>query len=120
MNSAAIGRVSERGVEVYCAVAAEAALARRRYDFRPVEGRRESPREPKDERLLAMKEKLASEAGRAIYARRATSVEPAFGIIKRALGFRQFLLRGERQVSGEWTLVALAYNCKRLCRLRHA
>lgn len=120
MNSDAIGRVSERGVEVYCAVAAEAALARRRYEYRPAEGRRESPREHKDPRLLAMKEKLASEEGRAIYARRATSVEPAFGIIKRVLGFRQFTLRGERKVSGEWTLVALAYNCKRLCRLRHA
>jgi len=118
VNSEAIGRVSGRGVEVYCAVAAEAARARRRYDFRPVEGRRESPREPRDERLVAMKEKLASDEGRAIYARRATSVEPAFGIIKRVLGFRQFLLRGHGKVSGEWTLVALAYNCKRLCRLR--
>ena len=47
---------------------------------------------------------------RAIYARRATSVEPVFGIIKRVLGFRQFMLRGERKVSGEWQLVALAYN----------
>jgi transposase len=120
LNGPAIERVSERGVEVYCAVSAEAALAQRRYDFRPVEGRRESPREPKDERLVAMKEKLASEAGRAIYARRATSVEPAFGIIKAVLGFKQFMLRGHHKVSGEWQLVALAYNCKRLCRLRRA
>ena len=67
-----------------------------------------------------MKEKLASEGGRAIYARRQTSVEPAFGIIKAAIGFRQFLLRGERKVGGEWTLVTLAYNCKRICRLRRA
>jgi hypothetical protein len=53
-----------------------------------------------DPRLLAMKEKLASEEGRAIYARRATSVEPAFGIIKRVLGFRQFMLRGHQKVNG--------------------
>lgn len=118
INSAAIGRVSESGVEVYCAIAAEATLARRRYDFRPRDGRRENPVEPKDPRLVAMKEKLATEEGRAIYARRQTSVEPVFGIIKQALGFRQFMLRGARKVSGEWQLVTLAYNCKRLCRLR--
>jgi hypothetical protein len=100
----------ERGVEVYGAVAAEAALAQRRYEFRPVEGRRESPRELKDPRLVAMKEKLASKEGRAIYARRQTSVEPTFGIIKRVLGFRQFMLRGKNKVSGAWQLVALAYQ----------
>jgi len=65
-----------------------------------------------------MKEKLASKEGRAIYARRKSSVEPVFGLIKQARGFRQFLLRGVSKVSGEWQLVALAYNCQRLCRLR--
>ena len=120
LNSAALGRVMESGVEVYCAVAAEAAMARRRYDFRPTDRRRESPLALKDPRLVAMKEKVASEQGRAIYARRQSSVEPTFGIIKRVLGFRQFMLRGAKKVGGEWQLVALAYNCKRLCRLRQA
>lgn len=120
MKSAALGRVMESGVEVYCAVAAEAILARRRYDFRPAHGRRENPLELKDPLLIAMKEKLQSEEGRAVYARRQSSVEPAFGIIKRAPGFGQFMLRGTQKVSGEWQLVALAYNCKRLCRLRRA
>lgn len=120
LNSAALGRVMDRGVEVYCAFAAEAAMARRRYDFRPLERRRESPLGLKDPRLVAMKEKLSSEEGRAIYGRRQTSVEPTFGIIKRVLGFRQFMLRGQSKVSGEWQLVALAYNCKRLCRLRRS
>lgn len=120
LNIEAISEVMERGIEVYCACASEAALARRRYDFRPPELRSESPRPVTDPRLIAMQEKLASREGGAIYRRRQTSVEPAFGIIKHVLGFRQFRLRGHEKVSGEWQLVALAYNCKRLCRLRKA
>ncbi len=120
LNRGAFARVMESGVEVYGAVAAEASMARRRYKFRPADRRREHPREPADALLIAMKEKLVSQEGRALYARRQISVEPAFGIIKAALGFRQFLLRGERKVSGEWQLVTLAYNCKRICRLRRA
>jgi transposase len=118
LNTDAIGRVMERGIDVYCACAAEAALAQRRYDFRPPAQRSESPRPVTDPRLIAMQEKLATPEGRALYGRRKTSVEPVFGIIKHVLGFRQFLLRGLEKVSGEWQLVALAYNCKRLCRLR--
>ena len=48
------------------------------------------------------------------------TVEPTFGIIKHVLGFRQFLVRGIEQVSGEWELVCLAYNVKRLFRLKAA
>jgi len=118
MNSAALGRISESGVEVYCAVSAGTVVNPRRYEFRPPERRCENPVEHQDPRLVAMKEKLESQAGRAIYGRRKSSVEPVFGIIKQAMGFRQFLLRGVDKVSGEWQLVALAYNCKRLCRLR--
>ena len=43
-----------------------------------------------------------------------------FGIIKQAMGFHHFLLRGLEKVSGEWTLVALAWNLKRLKVLRRA
>jgi transposase len=118
LNTDAIERVMERGIDVYCACAAEASLAQRRYDFRPPEQRSESPRPITDPRLIAMHEKLATPEGRARYGRRKTSVEPVFGIIKHVLGFRQFLLRGLEKVSGEWQLVALAYNCKRLCKLR--
>jgi hypothetical protein len=46
--------------------------------------------------------------------------EPVFGIIKAALGFRQFLLRGLDKVSGEWTLVAMAWNVKRMFVLKAA
>ena len=55
-----------------------------------------------------------------IYRRRACTVEPVFGIIKSVLGFRQFLLRGWKKVSGEWNLVCLAYNLKRLHVLQRA
>ncbi len=64
-----------------------------------------------------MREKIRTEAGRKIYALRQQSVEPVFGIIKQAMGFRQFSLRALDKVSAEWTLVCLAYNCKRLFNL---
>jgi hypothetical protein len=47
-------------------------------------------------------------------------VEPVFGIVKAVLGFRQFLMRGLEKVGGEWNLVCLAYNLKRLHVLRAA
>ena len=46
--------------------------------------------------------------------------EPVFGIIKSVLGFRQFLLRGIDKVSGEWTLVTMAWNVKRMFALKAA
>lgn len=64
-----------------------------------------------------MRHRLQSAAGKALYKQRQQTVEPVFGIIKSILGFRQFLLRGMAKVSTEWTLVCLAYNCKRLHRL---
>ena len=64
-----------------------------------------------------MAAKLKTAEGRALYRRRACTVEPVFGVIKQALGFRQFLLRGLSKVTAEWNLVCLAYNLKRLHRL---
>ena len=52
------------------------------------------------------------------YALRKQTVEPVFGIIKSVMGFRQFSLRGLKKVSGEWTLVCLAWNVKRMAVLR--
>jgi transposase len=65
-----------------------------------------------------MKHRLATPEGRAIYSRRKSTVEPVFGIVKSVLGFRQFHLRGLENVSGEWTLIGIAWNLKRLFRLR--
>ena len=61
-----------------------------------------------------MRHRLKTSAGRALYKLRQQTVEPVFGIIKSATGFRQFLLRGAAKASTEWTLVCLAYNLRRL------
>lgn len=64
-----------------------------------------------------MKQRLKSKEGGDIYKKRKQTVEPVFGIIKETLGFRRFSLRGEEQTDGEWSLVCLAYNLKRLFKL---
>jgi transposase len=64
-----------------------------------------------------MAHRLATRAGRKLYAQRKQTIEPVFGIIKEAMGFRRFSLRGLAKVRGEWTLVTLAYNLKRLFHL---
>jgi transposase len=61
-----------------------------------------------------MQEKLKTEAGRAQYKRRKAIVEPVFGWVKQVLGFRRFSLRGIDKVTGEWDLVCLAVNLKRM------
>ena len=61
-----------------------------------------------------MRHFLLTMAGRAIYAKRKCTVEPVFGIIKAILGFRQFSLRGLENVNGEFNLVAMAWNLKRM------
>lgn len=63
-----------------------------------------------------MKRKLMTKAGRAIYARRKTIVEPVFGQIKQAQGFRQFLLRGVEKVRSEWALICTTHNLLKLYR----
>ncbi|MEE9217121.1 MAG: transposase [Anaerolineales bacterium] len=90
---------------------------RRRYDFRPAKAKG-PPKAPKADWLKAMAAKLQSEEGRTLYRLRQQTVEPVFGIIKTVLGFTRFSLRGLDKVGGEWELVALAYNCKRLHRLK--
>ncbi|MGH8514733.1 MAG: transposase, partial [Gammaproteobacteria bacterium] len=70
-------------------------------------------------RVERMKRKLQTQAGRAVYAARKTIVEPVFGQIKQARGFRQFLLRGLAKVRGEWALVCLTHNILKLYRLCH-
>src|SRR5467141_4534638 len=57
-----------------------------------------------------MKRKLKTKVGAAIYARRKCIVEPVFGQIKQARGFRQFLLRGLEKVQGEWALICMTHN----------
>jgi transposase len=67
--------------------------------------------------LDTMKHRLKTKSGKALYAMRKSTIEPVFGIIKSVMGFRQFLLRGLDAVKGEWDLVCIAFNLKRLYAL---
>ena len=62
----------------------------------------------------AMARKLATKSGAAIYSRRKVIVEPVFGQVKEARGFRRFLLRGLKKVRGEWSLITLTHNLLKL------
>jgi len=104
------------GLDLYVSVYREEAHVQRRYDDRPLD-KIKSPKRLRDPVLVAMANKLKTPEGRALYRRRVCTVEPVFGVIKAVLGFRQFLLRGLKKVRGEWALVCLAYNVKRLHRL---
>lgn len=64
--------------------------------------------------VAKMKHRLRTMAGKAVYAQRKVTSEPVFGIIKAVMGFRSFLLRGYESVQGEWNLVCMAFNIKRL------
>jgi hypothetical protein len=64
-----------------------------------------------------MRWRLRTKEGRECYKLRKQTVEPVFGIIKEAMGFRQFRLRGSPKVAVEWNLVTLAYNMRRMFNL---
>ena len=64
-----------------------------------------------------MKHRLKTIQGRKLFGLRKQTVEPVFGIIKSVMGFRQFLLRGLDAVRGEWNLVTMAWNIKRMAVL---
>lgn len=66
-----------------------------------------------------MAHRFKSKIGRELYKLRKQTVEPVFGIIKEAMGFRRFRLRGRAKVSLEWTLVCVSYNLKRMFTLKN-
>ena len=66
-----------------------------------------------------MEHRLKSRRGRIIYGKRKTTSEPVFGGIKRGMGFRQFLLRGDEAAGGEWDIVASAWNIRRMYSLKN-
>ena len=77
------------------------------------------PPPPPDNASVAerMAYRLDTAQGKRLYGLRKQTVEPVFGIIKQAIGFRRFLLRGQEKVNLEWTLVTTSYNLKRLFNL---
>lgn len=110
----------ENPIDLYVAVGRQENHDQRRYDFRPQHVTDKPAKKLTDPTLLAMREKLRTDEGRRKYAQRKQTVEPVFGTIKHVMGFRQFLLRGIEKVSGEWSLLRLAYNFKRLWTLKTA
>ena len=64
----------------------------------------------------AMKAKVRTPEGDAVYRQRQGIVEPAIGILKETRGFRQFSMRGMEKVTGEWTLLILAFNIRKIAR----
>ena len=103
----------DQGIEPFIAVGRQSHYEALEERLAPVP---EAPQNP--DAVGAMKHRLKTTEGKAFYAKRKTTVEPVFGIIKEVMGFRRFLLRGLDAVRGEWRLVCLAFNLKRLCALR--
>ena len=91
------------------------AMGRQGHYPPPEERFAEAPPPPKNPTPVeAMAYRLRTPNGRKLYALRKQVPEPVFGIIKSVLGFRQFLLRGLDKVRGEWSLVTMAWNLKRM------
>lgn len=80
----------------------------------------DAPAPESDDPVAKMAHRLGTQAGRVLYGLRKQTVEPVFGIIKRAMGWRQMSMRGLDKATGEWTLVTMAWNIKRLHVLRAA
>ena len=115
------GYFSEANVETCEAAGIEPLIALQRDEHHPHWSERfGEPSHPPAEATAVerMTNRLKTRAGRAAYALRKQTVEPVFGIIKSVMGFRQFLTRGLDNVQGEWTLVCLAWNLKRMAALR--
>jgi transposase len=111
------GYYSENNVNACAAAGIEPVIAMGREAHHPSLAERfaEDPAPPKDPTPVeAMRYRLQTKAGKKRYALRKQTPEPVFGIIKSVLGFRQFLLRGLDNVRGEWKLVTMAWNMKRM------
>lgn len=109
-----IAGLQERGIEPYIATGRSPHHQGWRTYFL------DNPDPPADDASVKeqMAYKLRTEIGKVLYRLRKSTVEPVIGIIKEVLGFRQFSLRGLFAAGGEWTLVCLAYNLKRLHTLQ--
>jgi len=114
-STANVEACTERGIEPLIALGREAHHLTLDERFGP-----DAPEPDTDDPVGKMAWRLKTKAGRARYAKRKSTVEPVFGIIKHVMGFRQFSLRGLAAVAGEWTLVTLAFNLKRMNVLRFA
>jgi hypothetical protein len=105
-----ISEMERRGIDLYIATGREPHHKSWRARFA------EQPAPPPEDATLTVKMayKLKTDIGKAIYGLRKSTVEPVIGIIKEVMGFRQFSLRGLAAAAGEWCLVCLAFDLKRL------
>jgi transposase len=117
------GYFSEGNVNACAAAGIKPLIAVGREAHHPSLAQRfaDDPEPPKDASPVAsMRHRLQTKEGKARYALRKQTPEPVFGIIKSVLGFRQFLLRGLNNVRGEWSLVTMGWNLKRMFALARA
>jgi transposase len=117
------GYFSEANVKACEAAKVEPLLAMGRDSHHPSPSERfaEAPPAPENPTPVeAMAHRLQTSEGKKLYALRKCIPEPVFGIVKSVLGFRQFLLRGLEKVKGEWNLVTMAWNLKRMFVLKAA
>ena len=115
------GYLSEANVE-HCAQAhiePLIAMKRERHNARWKERFAEDPQALPDSAsaMQQMAHRLKTRRGKKLYALRKQTPEPVFGIIKSVMGFRQFLLRGFEHVKGEWNLVTMSWNIRRMFAL---
>jgi transposase len=111
------GYFSESNVDACVAAGIDPLIAQGRQSHYPPLAERTAadPAAPENPTPVeAMAHHLRTKAGKALYALRKQMPEPVFGIIKSVMGFRQFSLRGLEKVRGEWKLVTMAWNIKRL------
>ena len=116
------GFFSEANVKACAAAGIEPLIAMNRDSHHPSLSERfaRAPAPENPTPVEAMAHRLKTLEGKKLYALRKCMPEPVFGIIKSVLEFRQFLLRGLDNVRGEWSLVTMAWNIKRMFALKAA
>lgn len=118
------GYLSEANVEHCAAAKIEPLIAmkRERHNARWRERFAADPKAPpaSASAIQKMAYRLKTRRGKKLYALRKQTPEPVFGIIKSVMGFRQFLLRGFEHAKGEWNLVTMSWNIRRMFALRTA
>jgi hypothetical protein len=117
------GYFSEANVEACAAAGIEPLIPQGRQTHYPPLSERFANAPPAPDNptpLETMAHRLKTPEGKNLYALRKQTPEPVFGIIKSVMGFRQFSMRGLEKVRGEWSLVTMAWNIKRMFTLMPA
>ena len=117
------GYFSQANVEACAAAGIDPLIASARQNHHPSLAERFAPAPPPPldpTPVAAMAHRMRTPEGKKLYGLRKQTPEPVFGIIKSVLGFRQFLLRGIEGARGEWSLVTMAWNMKRMFTLAGA